>query len=127
MKKAVILLTGLLLLSGVVSANQYRAEKQSGDVTVRATMNRDPLKIGGNHINIELFDEMGKAITDAQVAIYYFMPDMPDMNYQINASPSGNKYMAVIKPTMSGAWDAYITAKRGEGETQKIKISFDAQ
>ncbi len=127
MKKVVIMLIGLLLLAGVVSANPFIAEKQSGDITVRATMNRELLKVGGKHINIELFDEPGKAITDAEVAIYYFMPEMPAMNYQVKASPDGKKYMAVIKPTMSGAWSADITAKIRKGVTQKVEISFTAK
>jgi hypothetical protein len=55
------------------------------------------------------------------------MPSMPAMNYEVQATPDGSRYAAVIKPVMPGAWDADIKVKRSGGDVQKATISFDAK
>lgn len=90
-------------------------------------MDSNPVKVGENNMTIELHDESGKAISDAEVSVYYFMPSMPAMNYEVKALPDGAKYAAVIKVVMPGAWDADIKVKRSGEEMQKATISFDAK
>jgi nitrogen fixation protein FixH len=127
MKRVIIILTGLLLLAGAVYADNLNLEKKAGDVTVKVTLESNPLKVSDNNISIELLDPEGHAITNAEVAVYYFMPSMPAMNYEVKALPEGGQYTAVIKPTMPGEWTADINAGIGGKEADKVSISFDAR
>ena len=117
----------LLMMTGVAFTSQFNAVEKAGDMTVKVAVENDPLKVGDNNVIIELLDGQGKVLTDADVAVYYFMPSMPAMNYEVQASPDGTKYVATIKPLMPGVWDMDIKIKRNGGDIQKAKISFDAK
>lgn len=128
MKKWVtIVLSAVLMMSGSVYATEFSSVNETGDVTVLATADSDPLKVGDNTVTLEISGKNGEQVTDAEVDIYYFMPSMPAMNYVSRAELKGTKYAAVIKPTMPGAWKADIKVINGAGEAQKITISFDAK
>lgn len=128
MKKFLIVLTGLFLIAGSVYADSLHSVKETGDLTVKMVSETNPLKVGDNHITIELADLKGKAIKGAEVSVYYFMPSMPAMNYEAGAELDGTKYVAVIRPTMPGAWDADIKVIKAAGEEmQKVRVSFKAR
>jgi len=128
MKKGVIIiLSVVLMLAGAVYADTFDSVNKAGDITVRATSDSNPLKVGDNTVTIEISGKSGEALTDAEVDIHYLMPSMPAMNYKASAELKGTKYVALIKPTMPGAWDAVINVVKGAGEAQKVTISFDAK
>ena len=127
MKKFLISVITLLLVAGAVYAQQYTAVKQAGDMTVKVVIENDPLKVADNNASIELLDEKGSAISDAEVSVYFFMPSMPAMNYEVKAGHNGSGYSAIIKPAMPGAWEADINVKLAGGEKHKTTISFDAK
>ena len=54
------------------------------------------------------------------------MPGMPAMNYKTNAVLSGNKYMAKLDLSMSGAWNIVVKITNG-GKTSTVKFNIDAQ
>jgi nitrogen fixation protein FixH len=116
MNRVIMILTGLILLAGTAYANHLNVENKAGDVIAKLTMESHALTVNDNNISIELLDLEGNAITDAEMAVYYFMPSMPAMNYEVKALPKGEQYTAVIKPTMPGIWIAYISAIIGEKE-----------
>jgi nitrogen fixation protein FixH len=127
MKKVIMILTGLMLMAGTAYSNDLNVEKRAGDFTVKAAIENNPLKVGDNRIVIEVLDREGNATTDAEVAVYYYMPSMPAMNYEVNALPKGKQYAAVIKPTMPGEWTADIKAKTGKKDSVVVSFSFDAK
>ena len=127
MKRVLVVLTGLLLLAGTAYADSCNFEKKAGDLTVTVEIDSKPLKVGDNNISIELLDPEGNAITNAEVTVYFFMPSMPAMNYEVKALPKEKRYTAVIKPTMPGEWTADINTRIGEKEAEKVSISFDAK
>jgi nitrogen fixation protein FixH len=116
-----------MLVAGAAYAEQFNVEKKAGDMTVKVVMENTPLNVGNNNAAIAILDENGRAITDAEVAIYYFMPSMPAMNYEVRASRSGDRYAAVVKPTMPGAWEAEVRVKTAGGDMNKVTINFDAK
>lgn len=126
-KKVLNVVVALLLLAGVAYAGDFNAVKKAGDITVKVTIDSDPLKVGNNNTAIEVLDNKGMVITDADVSVYYFMPSMPAMNYEVKASSDGDTYAAVIKPVMPGAWDADIKVMRKGKDLQKVTISFNAK
>ncbi len=128
MKKWVtIVLSAVLMMTGSVYATEFSAANKSGDVTVLVTTEGDSLKVGDNSITLEISGSNGEKVTDAEVGVYYFMPSMPAMNYETTAELKGNKYAAVIKPTMPGIWNADINVRNAAGEAQKVTISFSAK
>jgi nitrogen fixation protein FixH len=126
MKKAVIVLMALMVFSSVVYAGSLTSETKAGDIAVDVSVDNNPLIVGKNNMNIKLRDDQGKAVTDAEIGIYYFMPSMRAMNYTTSAELKDGVYTAVIKPTMPGKWDVDITVK-GKGADRKATISFDAK
>ncbi len=127
MNRVIMIMACLLLLTGAVYADSLNYEKKAGDVTVKVVIDSNPLTVGDNNIRIELLDPEGNAITNAEVAVYYFMPSMPAMNYEVKAMPKEEQYTAVIKPTMPGEWTADINARIGEKEGDKVSFSFEAE
>jgi len=127
MKKILIAVIALVLVAGAAYAEQFNTVKKAGDMTVKVVIENDPLKVGNNTAAIELLDEKGGAVTDADVSVYFFMPSMPAMNYEVAASSSGDGYAAVIKPTMPGAWEAKINVKLAGGDARTATISFEAK
>jgi hypothetical protein len=126
MKKTVVVLMALLVFSSVVYAESLTFETKAGDIAVTVSIDNNPPIVGKNNMNIELRDDQGKAVTDAEIGVYYFMPSMPAMNYKSSAGLKDGVYTAVIKPTMPGKWDVAITVK-GKGEDRKAVISFNAK
>ncbi len=127
MKKVVIMMAALFVLVGASYAGHGHAVNDTGDVTIKTSIGIDTLKVGDNSITIELKDKKGHVITGADVAVYFFMPSMPAMNYEVKASLKGKEYVAVIKPTMPGEWDADIKAVLDGKDIQKVTISFKAK
>ncbi|UCH80346.1 MAG: FixH family protein [Nitrospiraceae bacterium] len=128
MKRAFIgSIISMFLVCGAVYANQFSADEKAGDLKVKVEIQNNPLIVGDNIIEIQLVDSSGALITDADVTVYYFMPSMPAMNYEVKASTDGGRYAAVIKPVMPGTWDADIKVIRNGGTVQKATISFDAK
>jgi hypothetical protein len=127
MRKLLIIVASLLVMAGVAGAEDFVAEKKAGDLMVKVSIGNNPLSVGPNDTVIEIHDGAGHAVTDAEVNVYWFMPSMPAMNYEVKADLQDNKYVAVIKPTMPGEWDADIKVKRKTGDQQKATISFEAK
>lgn len=127
MKRLLSALIAVLVASGAVYAQQFSSVEKAGDITVAVTIENSPLKVGNNDASIKLLNEKGEAITGAEVAVYFFMPSMPAMNYEVPAPHSGDGYAAVIKPTMPGAWSAEIRVTLPGGEKRAATVSFEAQ
>ncbi len=128
MKKSIIIaLSAVLVLAVAAYANHFDAVKKIGDVTVKTTIENNPLIVGDNNVTIVLQDKNGESRTDAAVDIYYFMPSMPAMNYEVRTRLKGKTYAAVIKPTMPGTWDADIRVSMNGEDAQKVTISFEAK
>ena len=127
MRKLLIIVASLLLMAGVAGAGDFAAEKKAGDLMVKVSIGNNPLSVGPNDTVIEIHDGTGHAITDAEVNVYWFMPSMPAMHYEVKADLQDNKYAAVIKPTMPGEWNADIKVKLNSGEQEKATISFEAK
>jgi nitrogen fixation protein FixH len=129
MKKAVIVLVSLLLMSGVVYAKDYEVKKKAGDYDVEIKIDKNPPVVGKNNVEIEIKDKSGKYVTDAKVVVEYgmpAMPGMPAMDYKTDAELKGEKYKATMDISMSGSWNVAVKITRGD-KTSKAKFSIDAQ
>ncbi len=122
----------LLLLMGVdmAHAKEFRVSKNArGGYKIQATIDRYPLFLGDNHLEIEIRDASGKRITDADVLVNYYMPPMPrmvPMNYKTKASPEDEKYEAEMNIIMAGPWYIRVIIKH-DGKITTAKFNVDAQ
>jgi nitrogen fixation protein FixH len=126
-KKLLLTVATVLIMSGGVFADHFNAVKKAGDLTVRIQAEQGHFQVGENRVGIVILDQSGGPIGDADVAVYYFMPSMPAMNYKVQALYDGTKYAAVLKPVMPGAWDADITIIRNGEDAHEATISFNVQ
>jgi len=93
------------------------APAQRLDISFRSIP--DPVKVGENQFEITVKDPSGKPITDADVAVQFFMAAMPTMNMpamrnEVKLSHAGGGvYRGTGQVMMAGRWDVTITVSRG--------------
>ena len=119
----------LFLTAGVAESRAVKVKRNAREYQVEATLDRYPLVLGDNRIEIEIRDASGKSITDAEVLVNYYMPPMPrmvPMNYKTEASLESDKYEARMNIIMAGPWYIKIIIKHG-GKIATTKFNVDAQ
>jgi hypothetical protein len=113
----------------VANSRGLTVKRNARGYQVEATIDRYPLVLGDNHIEIEIRDGSGKSITDAEVLVNYYMPPMPrmvPMNYRTEASLESEKYKAKMDIIMAGPWYIKIIIKHA-GKISTAKFNVDAQ
>ena len=127
MKRFATVLIILLLAAGLVYAKDYTVMKKAGSYTVEVKLDKNPPITGPNKMEISIKDDKGGNVTDAVVVVEYVMPAMPGMpamNYKAKAELNGNRYLANVNFSMSGAWAVNIKITRA-GKTQAVKLNVD--
>jgi hypothetical protein len=125
-----IILTAFFFIFSPATAHTrgYETTKKLGGYEMEVSIDKNPLILGENHIEIEI-KEGKKAITGATVWINYYMPPMPrmpPMNYKTEARLKGEKYKAAMNIIMSGPWIIVIKMSL-DGKTYKAKLNIEAQ
>jgi len=93
----------------------YEAQKTVDDLTITLSAARYPLVKGDNTLHVRVADATGKALTDAQVSLRFYMPPMPGMapmEFNTQAMSKGNVYTFSVNPPMEGGWKAEVSAAR---------------
>lgn len=104
-------------------------KKNVGQYAAEITIDRNPIILGDNNIEVEIKDGTGKYVTDARVLINYYMPPMPrmvPMNYRTDAKLTRDKYKATMNFIMSGPWIIAVIINR-DRKTTTAKFSVDAR
>jgi hypothetical protein len=103
--------------------------KKAGDYTVDFSMDKNPPVMGKNNVDVAVKDKTGSPVTDAGVVVEYSMPamsGMPAMSYKSSATLKGDKYVAVIEPSMAGSWNLAVKITKG-GKTDTAKFTLDVK
>ena len=119
---AFVLMVGVAFAANTIT-------KKVGDYTLDFTVDKNPPVTGKNNVDVALKDKSGAAVTDAKVVVEYSMPamsGMPPMNYKSTAELKGDKYAAVIEPSMAGPWNLAVKITRG-GKTDTAKFTLDVK
>jgi hypothetical protein len=127
MKKIFMAIIVLVLSASFAYAKDYMVMKQAGDYMVHVTIDKNPPVAGDNQMQISIQDKSGVDVTDATVDVDYSMPammGMPAMNYKTTTGMKDKKYNAVLKFSMSGAWNIAVKITRA-GKTQTVKFNVD--
>ncbi|MGA3175015.1 MAG: FixH family protein [Syntrophorhabdales bacterium] len=128
MGKLMIIVTVFLLAVGVVHAANT-ITKKAGEYAVEITFDKNPPVTGKNNVDILVKDKTGMAVTDAKVVVEYSMPAMPGMpaaNFKTNAGLKGDRYKAVIEPSMGGSWNVAVKVSRA-GKTETARLTIDVK
>ncbi len=78
----------------------------------------DPPRVGANLFEVVVRDAEGRPVTDATVAVTFFMPAMPAMGMPAMRSQTGlagagnGVYRATGQVTAAGRWDVTVTVSR---------------
>jgi hypothetical protein len=127
-KIAVVAALMLLFSTGMIFAADG-ITKKAGDYTIDFATDKNPPVTGKNNLTVGLKDKAGAPVTDAKVVVEYSMPamsGMPAMNYKSTAALKGDKYAAVIEPSMAGAWNIAVKISKG-GKTDTAKFTMDVK
>lgn len=119
----------LFLIADEAGSTELKVKSSAGAYQVEATLDRYPLVLGDNHMEIEIRDASDQRIPDAEVVVNYYMPPMPrmvPMNYKTEAEPESGKYKAKMNIIMTGPWYVKIIIKQGD-RISTTKFNVDAQ
>lgn len=128
MKRLIILIVGIFLLTGIAYGKDYEVKKTVDGYEVMARIDKNPPSTGKNNITVTIM-EGGKPITDAKVMVNYSMPampGMPPMDYKTEAELKGKEYRATMDLSMAGPWNISIRITRGD-KTSVMKFSIDVR
>ncbi len=129
MLRVFIFFLSLVFIPGLSHAKGYEVKKNVGGYATEIRIDRHPIILGDNHIEIEIKDAAGRHITDAKVMVNYYMPPMPrmvPMNYITDAKLNGERYKAIMNVIMTGPWVVAVKIIHG-GKTSTAKFTVDAQ
>jgi hypothetical protein len=124
-----IALLAIFTLMEPCAAADYRVRKNAEGLTFDIAINRNPPVLGDNEIRIEIKDQQGKLVLDAEVWVNYYMPPMPKMapmNYTVPAALKGNEYRATMNLIMTGPWNI-ITRARIQGKWIGVGFPIDVR
>jgi hypothetical protein len=119
----------LLLSTGLSWASGLKVERVVRSYHIAASLDRYPLVLGDNSIEIDLKDKTGQRISDAKVLVNYYMPPMPrmvPMNYKTVAESESEGYVAKMNIIMAGPWYIKIII-RDKDRIVTTKFNVDAQ
>lgn len=129
MKKLVLAVLVVFMMTGLAVAKDFEVTKKAGDYTVTVKIDRNPPVTGENKVSVAIKDKGGGDVTDAKVSVEYSMPampGMPGMRYKADAKLKGSEYQAKLNYSMSGAWDTIVRISRGNKKTQ-AKFNIDVR
>jgi type 1 fimbria pilin len=125
--------TGAMIMMLVLAVGiswGYDAQKTTGGLTITISAGSYPLVKGDNDLSVKITDEAGKTVTDAKVAVRFFMPPMPGMapmSSKADATLKGESYRFTAKPDMEGTWKAEVTAVRPGKSPATATFNLDAR
>ncbi|HDH05159.1 MAG TPA: hypothetical protein ENH01_05515 [Nitrospirae bacterium] len=125
MKKVLLLLFGVVFLTGTLNASQYEIVQNADDLKIKVVMDNNPPVTGENSLDIQLSDAEGIPVTKAKIKIDYSMPptgNMPPMIYKAKAKFDGEGYKAKVNLSMSGDWNIAMKIKRPGKSLAKMEF-----
>jgi hypothetical protein len=125
--KIITLITTILLACTSLQAAAFEKMVKYRNLKVEMVSEK-PLTPGMNHIQLKLFKGT-QPLSDAKVAVKFFMPAMPGMpymEYKTHAKPLGDGlYEATFNASMGGTWQVHIFVTTQEGKKYRLKSSVN--
>lgn len=133
MKKLILIMVVMLVATGVALAKDVELKEKAGDYTVTAKFDKKPF-IGDNKLTVTVTDVSGRAVTDANVKVEYYMKErmsatrktveMPYHRAKVEAAAQEGGYRAEVDLYMAGPWHMEVKVTRnGKTSTAKFFIN----
>jgi nitrogen fixation protein FixH len=129
MKKTMLAIMMIMLLTTAAYAKGFEASKQAGPFKLDITMDKNPPATGDNNITVLVKDAAGKPVKDAKVNVDYgmpAMPGMPAMNYKTDPVGKDGKFTGKLNFSMPGAWSVEVKVEAA-GKKGKSKLNIDVR
>jgi hypothetical protein len=129
MKKMMLAIMMVMLLTSAAYAKGFEASKQAGPFKLDIKLDKNPPATGENNIVIAVWDGAGKPVKEAKVNIEYIMPAMPGMpamNYKAALAGKDGKYSGKLNFSMPGAWSVEVKVE-AVGKKGKAKLNIDVR
>jgi hypothetical protein len=132
MRKMLLLVLAAVISATVISgcSKGYESQRSAGDARIILKADRYPLIMGDNGMTVIVADPAGKAITDAKVAVRFYMPPMPGMA-PMDSTPQttlkGGGYSFTVNPGMAGGWKVDVTVTRQGKTAATTTFNVDAR
>ena len=129
MRRIALFMVVMFLVAGIAFAETIKKQKV-GDMDVEVSLERKTPVVGKNMITVDVRDSAKAAVKDLKVDVEYTMPAMPGMpamNYKTSAEPKGDKYVATMDLSMSGAWNVSVKITKAGKKLAPVKFNIDAQ
>jgi hypothetical protein len=129
MKKTMLAIMMIMLITSAAYAKGFEVSKQAGPFKVDLSLDRNPPTTGDNNIIILLKDGAGKPVTDAKVNVQYgmpAMPGMPAMDYKTSLAGKDGKYSGKLNFSMPGSWFVEVKIEAA-GKKGKTKLNIDVR
>ena len=129
MKKTMLVIMMVMLVTSAAYAKGFEASKQAGPFKVDITLDKNPPAMGENNIIILVWDGAGKPVKDAKVNIEYSMPAMPGMpamNYKSAFAGKDGKFSGKLNFSMPGSWLLEVKVEAA-GKKGKAKLNIDVR
>jgi hypothetical protein len=129
MKKTMLAIMMVMLLTSAAYAKGFEASKQAGPFKLDITLDKNPPTTGENNIIVLIKDTAGKPVTGAKVNVDYempAMPGMPAMNYKAALAGKDGKYSGKLNFSMPGAWSVEVKVEAA-GKKGKSKLNIDVR
>jgi hypothetical protein len=134
MARTLIVTVVLTLLAAGAFAAQTTLTDKAGEYTVSATFQKSGPAVGGNDLLITVKDPSGKEVTDAKIAIEYFMTqkqsatqkslEMPYHGGKAGGDITTGGYRTKLDITMPGPWNLVVKLTRaGKTETARLHLN----
>ena len=118
---------------GVLVSTPFAQTTQKPALDITLTSKPNPPKAGDNTLEVTVKDASGKAVTDADVSVNFYMPPMPAMkmpemkNTVVLKHQKAGTYSGTGQVMMAGKWDATVVVKRGDKEIGSKKFPITAR
>lgn len=109
------------------------AAKTRAGLGIEFSSRPNPPKTGENTFEVVIKDAQGKAITDAAVALSFYMAAMPSMNMpemrnSVALKHAGDgRYRGTGNVAMAGRWDVTVSVSKGGKEIGTRKLTVTAR
>ncbi len=102
---------------GSPSAHDTKTTARAGPFALSLALEPDPPRQEKNMLVVDVADDGGKPVADAEVAVDYLMPAMgamPEMKGSASVKPRGDgRYAAAFDLPMAGSWTLTTRVRRG--------------
>ena len=116
---------------GSPSAPEMAGAPGPSGITARVTTDPSPAKAGRNRVRVELTDGSGQPISDAEVELRVFMPQMGSMapmeSRAILSPVGGGEYAGELDIPMAWTWETTITARKDGRMIGTVMTSITAR